>query len=62
MTAISGDRRQGSPFLLKVLVFATLLVVLCSWNAVRQPFRDRLEERNASDYGTTADGPARATA
>lgn len=31
-------------------VFATLLVVLCIWNAVRQPFRARLAERNASDY------------
>ncbi len=31
-------------------IFATLLVLLCAWNAVRQPFRSRLEERNASDY------------
>jgi fucose permease len=31
-------------------VFATLLVVLCIWNVVRQPFRARLAERNASDY------------
>jgi len=31
-------------------IFATLLVVLCVWNAMRQPFRERLAARNASDY------------
>lgn len=31
-------------------IFATLLVVLCAWNALRQPFAARLAQRNADDY------------
>ena len=31
-------------------VFATLLVVQCAWNALRQPFAARLVQRNADDY------------
>ncbi len=56
---IMGDSRYA---VIVGAVFATLLVVLCSWNALLQPFRGRLEDRNASDYGTAADGPVPATA
>ncbi|HSG55789.1 MAG TPA: MFS transporter [Paracoccaceae bacterium] len=59
MGDIMGDSRYA---IIVGAVFATLLVVLCSWNAMREPFRGRLEERNASDYGAAADGPAPATA
>lgn len=34
-------------------VFATLLVGLCVWNALRQPFAARLAQRNATDYSAT---------
>jgi len=34
-------------------VFATLLVVQCAWNIVRQPFGARLRERNGLDYAAT---------
>lgn len=40
-------------------VFATLLAALCGWNALRQPFRSRLLQRDASDYeGTGNAAPA----
>lgn len=31
-------------------IFATLLVALCAWNAVRQPFAARLAQRDIDDY------------
>ncbi|OYW44759.1 MAG: MFS transporter [Sphingomonadales bacterium 12-68-11] len=31
-------------------VFATLLVALCAWNSLRQPFTARLAQRDADDY------------
>lgn len=34
-------------------IFATLLVGLCVWNALRQPFAARLVQRNAADYSAT---------
>ena len=33
-------------------IMASLLVVQCAWNALRQPFATRLQERNRDDYHT----------
>lgn len=35
-------------------VFATLLVVQCAWNALRQPFAARLAQRDIDDYAGAA--------
>jgi len=47
MGDVMGDSRYA---IIVGAVFATLLVLLCLWNAARQPFRHRLAERDASDY------------
>ena len=47
MGDVMGDSRYA---IIVGAVFATLLVLLCLWNATRQPFRHRLAERDASDY------------
>ena len=44
-------------------VFATLLVVQCGWNLLRQPFAERLAQRNHADYHLNeADAAVPATA
>jgi fucose permease len=32
-------------------IFASLLVVLCAWNVIKQPFAARLAQRDIDDYG-----------
>ncbi|MFC3096523.1 MFS transporter [Alteraurantiacibacter palmitatis] len=51
----AGDLLGDSRFTIVLgAVFATLLVGLCCWNAVRQPFAARLAERNLADYAPVA--------
>jgi len=54
MGDVMGDSRYA---IIVGAVFATLLVLLCLWNATRQPFRHRLAERDASDYRQPEDLP-----
>ena len=44
---VMGDSRYA---IVLGAIFSTLLVALCLWNAMRQPFRERLEARNSADY------------
>lgn len=44
-----GDSRYS---ILLGAIFASLLVLLCGWNRLRQPFAERLAERDRGDYAT----------
>lgn len=59
-----GDALGDSKYAIVLgAVFATLLVVQCAWNLLRQPFAARLIERNEDDYGLNeAEAAAAATA
>lgn len=50
--ALIGDHLGDSRYSIAVgAVFASALVLLCFWNWGRQPFAQRLSERNRNDYG-----------